>query len=557
MLPYFGTCFHHCHATGPHLSQTRCMGLRGLSRCSPRVLSPTHQRPLPQLNSGSHDSSCRPKNRGLCLVALRRSTIAVGEALPHCDDYVKVVTMKLFLIAGALALISAAHAQTIRLEAENGQIEKGEVQTETGGFSGRGYVGDFADDAARVTFKIPPVKAGIYRLRIRYSSPYGEKGFDFKVNGVGSSGQFEPSKPFTWHNAGKIELKATTNTISIERGWGYFMLDAIELSPAVNAPLKPVPTTLVDSSATPATRALYARLLRNYGSKTLSGQFDTPDTNYIRQQVGVLPSVYGTDLVEYSPSRREHGANPNGQTEAAIARIKKTGQILTLTWHWNAPSGLIDGTYTNDEGKAVEAPWWRGFDADATRFDLQKTLANPNGLDARLLRRDIDAIAVELKKYQDAGIPVLWRPLHEAPGAWFWWGAKGPESFKSLWRMMYERLTIRHRLHNLIWTWAGDAKASWYPGDSYVDIVGTDIYPEDSRDSLAGQFDALKAQYDGKKPIALCEVGGVPDIARMKRFGVSWLYFASWTDDLGPKKVPVAELKRRYTAPEVINIKPQ
>jgi len=36
--------------------------------------------------------------------------------------------------------------------------------------------------------------------------------------------------------------------------------------------------------------------------------------------------------------------------------------------------------------------------------------------------RDLDAVAAELKLLQDVRVPVLWRPLHEANGRWFWWG---------------------------------------------------------------------------------------------------------------------------------------
>ena len=465
--------------------------------------------------------------------------------------------MKHLLLLPLLALASSAKAQTIRLEAETGKIENASLQSQHTGFSGTGYVGDFAKEGARVSFDLPSMKRGIYRLKVRYSAPFGEKNFDFRVNGVGGSAHLNAlPQGFAWADAGKVELLDGKNTVSIERGWGYFLLDAIEIEAAKTTPLKRVPAKLADPLATPATKALYARLLSSYGKQTLSGQYELKDTTFIQQQTGILPFVYGTDLMDYSPSRREHGSKPEGLTEAAIQHIKKTGQTLTLTWHWNAPTDLIDATYTNAEGKSIEAPWYRGFYTDATRFDLQKALADPNGRDYKLLLRDIDSIAVELKKYQAANIPLLWRPLHEAPGEWFWWGAKGPESFKALWRLMFTRLEKTHGLHNLIWTWAGDARAQWYPGDNYVDIVGTDLYPSDSRDALAGQFDALKIQYDGKKPIALCEVGGVPDISRMKRFGVNWLYFASWTGELGPRKVPLDEMKRRYLAPEVKNVKP-
>ena len=90
---------------------------------------------------------------------------------------------------------------------------------------------------------------------------------------------------------------------------------------------------------------------------------------------------------------------------------------------------------------------------------------------------DIDTIAVQLKKLEAAGVPVLFRPLHEAEGGWFWWGAQGPDSAKKLWRVVYERLTVKHELRNLVWVW-NSVKKEWYPGDDVVDIVSADTYSE-------------------------------------------------------------------------------
>ena len=92
---------------------------------------------------------------------------------------------------------------------------------------------------------------------------------------------------------------------------------------------------------------------------------------------------------------------------------------------------------------------------------------------------DIELIAGELKKLKDADVPVLWRPLHEAEGGWFWWGAEGAEPCKKLYRLLYDQLTNVYGLDNLIWIWTGStspAAADWYPGDDVVDIVGYDKY---------------------------------------------------------------------------------
>lgn len=60
--------------------------------------------------------------------------------------------------------------------------------------------------------------------------------------------------------------------------------------------------------------------------------------------------------------------------------------------------------------------WWRGFYTDSSDFNIATALADPTGANYTLLLRDIDAIAKQLHRLQDAGVPVLWRPLHEAEG---------------------------------------------------------------------------------------------------------------------------------------------
>jgi mannan endo-1,4-beta-mannosidase len=208
---------------------------------------------------------------------------------------------------------------------------------------------------------------------------------------------------------------------------------------------------------------------------------------------------------------------------------------------------------TDDRGRSVDARWYKGFNTNATTFDVAKAMADPNSEDYKLLIADIDAIAQQLRKFDDAHVPILWRPLHEAEGRWFWWGAKGPEPFKQLWRTMFHRLSQHHGLHNLVWVFTGGPEHDWYPGDAYVDIVGVDSYPSDVRDPLSGLWDDLLHQYAGQKLIALTEFGGVPDIERMRRYGVYWAYFTSWTGNQGARGMSLESLKRIYTSSGVSN----
>ncbi|WP_170065523.1 glycosyl hydrolase [Abditibacterium utsteinense] len=472
-------------------------------------------------------------------------------------------TLLLTVVLGVVVVSAkSAHAEdairedVIHLEAENGQLSGTTVATTRAGFSGAGYVSGFLADADTVSWVIPRAKAGIYQVALRYSAD-NPKGFGVVVNGARAEGMFAATGgQFATQTAGKVELKDGENTVSIAKGWGHYDIDFIELSSASNLAVLPKPpATLVDAKATAPARALMELLVRNYGEKTLSGQYDPGDTAYVREVTGQTPAILGADFMDYSPSRVAHGSKNKPPTEEIIA-LAKAGQIVTLSWHWNAPSHLIDAPYIDKNGQISTAFWWRGFYTDATTFDLEKTLNNPNSADYKLLLRDIDALAVQLKKLDAAGVPVLWRPLHEADGTWFWWGAKGEEPFKKLWRLMFERLTQTHDLHNLIWVYTGSPeKPEWYPGDDVVDIYGVDSYPADRNDTLSSSWEALRAQFDGKKLLTLSEFKGVPDAVKMKRFGVNWSYFVAWTGDSGPRTQPAADVKRTYNAPNVVNAK--
>lgn len=267
-----------------------------------------------------------------------------------------------------------------------------------------------------------------------------------------------------------------------------------------------------------------------YGDKTLFGlQHNSSDNlafpvqSYTNMAGGYTPAVRGSDLIDYSPSRVAFGENPNNETEHTIAWAQQTGGAVSVMWHWNAPTDLV-----NQPG----SEWWRGFYTYATTFDLSGALANPAGADYQLLISDIDAIAVELQKYEDAGVPVIWRPLHEAQGGWFWWGAHGSEAFKDLWSLMYDRLSDHHGLDNLIWEFTSSTAEgdhlNWYPGDDEVDIIGVDIYTDPTSD-MSGQWSDILDVYNGNKMIALSETGTLPDPDAMDQWGIDWSYIAPWT----------------------------
>lgn len=455
----------------------------------------------------------------------------------------KAAIWRYLSLALAWATAWNAHSATIVLEAEDGTPTGTTIVTWVAGYSGSGYVTGFDNtgDNVRWTFS---ATNGLYNLRIRFRSEYGQKGFDATLNGSTTSGMFPQSASFATFDVGLVELTNGNNTLQISGGWNYYEIDRADLIPT-NAPPPPlpVPATLVDTQATFAARMLMEDLVADYGRITWSGQHETEDVTYVQNVAGHKPLIVSGDLMDYSPSRVAYQGMPATYVENYIA-MERAGHVQALCWHWNAPTNLIN---------TVDHEWWRGFYTHATTFDVAAALADTNSTAYALLLRDMDAIAVQLKKFSSNNIPVLWRPLHESEGGWFWWGAKGPEPFKQLWRLLYTRLTTYHGVHNLIWVLTS-VDPAWYPGDDVVDVIGVDGYPTDESDALSGTSQALLSRFDGNKLLALTEFGGVPDIEKMQRFGVWWSWFAPWSGPYGAPSMPDATVVRIYQSPTVFTL---
>ena len=400
---------------------------------------------------------------------------------------------------------------------------------------------DDVKDRARWEFA---AKAGIYQLEVIGRTSQGRKAFEGKVGGIPFSSFFD-RKDFGPVSLGIVELSDGSNQLEIGGGWGHYEIAGLTLKPAmVPPPPKPGPAVPVNPEATPAAKSLLRAIAASYGRQTLSGQMETQDLDLILKAGADAPAIIASDLIFHSPSMVERQGPPKGHPESLLPLAAK-GHIISLMWHWNAPTGLVG----NDQ-----FPWWRGFFADGTTFDLAAALSDPAGADSALLLRDIDAIAVQLTKFDKAGIPVLWRPLHEADGGWFWWGAEGPDTFKKLWRLLFDRLTRHHQLHNLLWVLTVE-HSDWYPGDDVVDVASIDIYPEDRDDPLVGRWQKQRDFYDGRKPLALGEYPGIPDIPRMRRLGVHWAWFCSWSGEHGPRLTAPDEIRRIFDSDDVITLR--
>ncbi|KAL2256054.1 hypothetical protein VTK26DRAFT_2262 [Humicola hyalothermophila] len=403
-------------------------------------------------------------------------------------------------------------------EAEDADLTGTNVDTAQAGYTGSGYVTGFDEATDKVTFRVNSDSARLYDLNIRVAAIYGEKYTTVVLNGGASSEvHFAASETFTDVAAGQVLLDEGENTIDLVSNWGWYLIDSITLTPSAPRPPHSINPAPANPTANADARALYAYLRSVYGQKILSGQQELAWADWVAQQTGKTPALVSVDLMDYSPSRVERGTVGTA-VEEAIAHHERGG-IVSVLWHWNAPAGLYD---------TEENPWWSGFYTRATDFDVEAALSSTTNANYTLIIRDVDAIAVQLKRLRDAGVPVLWRPLHEAEGGWFWWGAKGPEPAKQLWHLLYDRLTNHHGLNNLLWVW-NSILPEWYPGDDTVDILSADVYAQ-GNGPISTQYNQLIELGQDKKMIAAAEVGAAPLPDQLLAYEAHWLWFAVWGD---------------------------
>ena len=347
-----------------------------------------------------------------------------------------------------------------------------------------------------------------------------------------------------------IYLTKGTHEISLTPEWGYISIDCLELKAAADPITEDdykVEPTLTNPNADEHTKQLFKFLCDVYGKYSLAGQYADEgragsEFAKITAKTGKSFAVLGLDVSGYSLGSKEHGSESR-TIEYAYDWYMNAGGIVQLCWHWTSP-----GEYAlNSEGQ----PWYSSFYKEGSKLKLDKIMNGEDEEGYKLLMDDIDNMSKELARLRDEGVPVLWRPLHEASGGWFWWGDCSADSYKKLWNVMYDKMTNEHNLTNLIWVWNGQ-DPQWYPGDETVDIHGWDIYAGKQVDSSqSGRFGDMARNYGTKtKLIALTENGCVMDPDKVFADNARWLFWGTWSDPFTMKLGVV--LNEEYTTNDLL-----
>ena len=243
---------------------------------------------------------------------------------------------------------------------------------------------------------------------------------------------------------------------------------------------------------------------------------------HIEEVTGKQPALLGFELLSYSPN-----INYLDTDEECMIEVEQNFGTLKKAWEWADKKGLITFTWHwfSPLGGRSKAFFSYNTDFDAGKAVIEGTPEN------RALLSDMDMMAGLLRPFCDKHVPILWRPFHEGDGNWFWWGAKGPEPLKKLWRLMYERYTKVHHLNNLIWVWNSPV-AECYPGDDVVDIISRDMYPpEHEHTSRTEMYRNLVKITEQKKIVLIGETGTLPDAKAIVDEGIGWSTYMTWSRD--------------------------
>lgn len=187
---------------------------------------------------------------------------------------------------------------------------------------------------------------------------------------------------------------------------------ALGATMAVAAPT--APNAEAFSAANKATVLNYLASIK--GQKIVSGQHNKEPasqpnqyTQRVKDITGVYPGLWGGDFLFNSADVA------NRQRIVDQAKTEwKNGALVSLTWHVCPPTVGSSCSFDDVKSDLTDAQW-------------SQLTTNGTSLNTAWKKR-LDEIVPYLQQLKDAGVPAIFRPLHEMNEQWAWWGGAGPEA---------------------------------------------------------------------------------------------------------------------------------
>jgi len=309
---------------------------------------------------------------------------------------------------------------------------------------------------------------------------------------------------------------------------------------------------IIDSKATKETKALYLNLKKLSENNILFGHqhatqyghgwFGDDNRSDVKSVTGSHPAVIGVDFSGLYGRADSIIERDKTSLRKYISATYNRGGVVTVAWHFNNPVSKTNFYWNDSTAAAAVKNIIPGGSHHEKYKSILKTVANlantTKGADGKL-------------------VPMIFRPYHEFDGDWFWWGRShcSADEFKSLWRFTVAYLRDSLQVHNFIYAFSPDniftteeKYTERYPGNEWVDLVGTDNYGDWGRDgkfNLDAGYKKLKivsdfAQKNGKLA-AFTETGleSIPDsvwwtgklLKTLQRSNLKLCYVLVWRND--------------------------
>lgn len=284
---------------------------------------------------------------------------------------------------------------------------------------------------------------------------------------------------------------------------------------AVHPVVEPVPP-LVDPAATRAARHLAVRLdqLRDARLMLAGQQLPLWRKDWDEPLVALGEAASQIGVLGFAVDELDEHRDREGQVEVLkkLSSLAESGKILDVSWY---PSNPATG----------------GFQEDRRSLPSMKSLVDaPASEEGRHFWGEFERKALpSLEAFAARDVAVLFRPLLEGNGSWFWWGCGGRSAIDTTTcEREYQRLyaEIQKRVaqagvHNIVWHYSfspsGSAGASdalaLLPRDArgrpLADVAGMSTYDDkvDGISEITG-LDTLRSVAAVMSRIALGEVGG-------------------------------------------------
>lgn len=200
-----------------------------------------------------------------------------------------------------------------------------------------------------------------------------------------------------------------------------------------------------------------------------NGRLVETERKRYKENCGVDVPMIGYDIVDTCTATK----NERVKEAYDFIQFMREGGIVTFSIHLTNPINP-EAAY---RGKPFTAQNWNDLLTEGTEINT-------------FLMKQLSMIADFLEIFQKNGAPVIFRPLHEMNGDWFWFCITNPETGETIssetaqnfWKLIYNYMTETRGITNMLWEYSPNVASSaanvmhYYPGDDYCDLVACDWY---------------------------------------------------------------------------------